>query len=116
MVLKTKQQSAIETKTKSATAPEPEQIASLAYALWQQRGCPEGSPEARLASSGRGTGHVTLSGPCPTFPKMPCKVWRWRTLLEHCCDAETAYAQALSNSGGLVGLEFDQALQRAEEA
>jgi len=27
-------------------SPEPDQIASLAYALWQRRGCPEGSPEA----------------------------------------------------------------------
>jgi hypothetical protein len=26
--------------------PTPEQIASLAYALWQERGCPEGSPQA----------------------------------------------------------------------
>jgi hypothetical protein len=37
--------------TKRAIAPEvaepsfQEQIASLAYQLWQQRGCPEGSPE-----------------------------------------------------------------------
>jgi len=33
----------------SVPSPEPqiaqEQIASLAYALWQQRGCPEGSSE-----------------------------------------------------------------------
>ena len=30
-----------------STEPQPlhEQIASLAYALWQQRGCPEGSSE-----------------------------------------------------------------------
>jgi len=25
--------------------PTQEQIASLAYALWQRRGCPEGSPQ-----------------------------------------------------------------------
>ena len=25
--------------------PAPEQIAALAYSLWQERGCPEGSPE-----------------------------------------------------------------------
>jgi hypothetical protein len=25
--------------------PVQEQIATLAYALWQQRGCPEGSPD-----------------------------------------------------------------------
>jgi len=33
----------------SAQSAEPqhvrEQVASLAYALWEQRGCPEGSPE-----------------------------------------------------------------------
>jgi len=40
------QQSPNETEVKIATTPEPEQIASLAYSLWQQRGCPEGSPEA----------------------------------------------------------------------
>jgi hypothetical protein len=27
------------------SGPTPEQIASLAYALWQERGCPEGSPQ-----------------------------------------------------------------------
>jgi hypothetical protein len=37
-------------------------------------------------------------------------------LLEHCYEAETAYTQALTDSCGLVGAEFDQALQRAEEA
>jgi hypothetical protein len=41
-----RQQSPTETKVIIATTPEPDQIASLAYALWQQRGCPEGSPEA----------------------------------------------------------------------
>ena len=50
----------------------------------------------------------------PYISTMPCKVWR--TLLEHCYEAETAYSHALGNSGGLVGLEFDQALQRAEVA
>jgi hypothetical protein len=39
-------QSPTETKVKFLTTPEPEEIASLAYTLWQQRGCPEGSPEA----------------------------------------------------------------------
>lgn len=29
----------------SATAPTPDQIAVLAYELWQQRGCPDGSPD-----------------------------------------------------------------------
>lgn len=29
----------------SGSAPEPEQIARLAYSYWQARGCPEGSPE-----------------------------------------------------------------------
>jgi len=28
-----------------AAVPEPEQIARLAYSYWQDRGCPEGSPE-----------------------------------------------------------------------
>ena len=41
-----RQQSPTEITVKIATTPEPDQIASLAYALWQQRGCPEGSPEA----------------------------------------------------------------------
>jgi hypothetical protein len=27
------------------TDPLPEQIAALAHALWQERGCPDGSPE-----------------------------------------------------------------------
>jgi hypothetical protein len=45
---------------------------------------------------------------------MPCEVWR--TLLDNRYEAETAYTQALANSSGQVGLEFDQALQRAEEA
>jgi hypothetical protein len=46
MALTAKQQSPQEKKVKPATIPEPDQIASLAYTLWQQRGCPEGSPEA----------------------------------------------------------------------
>lgn len=41
-----RQQSPTERKVKPATTPEPDQIALLAYTLWQQRGCPEGSPEA----------------------------------------------------------------------
>jgi len=41
-----RQQRSAETEVKTATIPEPDQIASLAYSLWQQRGCPEGSPEA----------------------------------------------------------------------
>jgi hypothetical protein len=28
-----------------APAPSQDQIAALAYGLWQQRGCPDGSPE-----------------------------------------------------------------------
>jgi Protein of unknown function (DUF2934) len=35
-------------ETSSATAearPAQEEIVALAYALWQERGCPEGSPE-----------------------------------------------------------------------
>lgn len=39
------QQSPTETEVKIATTPEPHQIASLAYSLWQQRGYPEGTPE-----------------------------------------------------------------------
>jgi len=46
MTPKARQQSPTETKVNVPTAPEPEQVASLAYTLWQQRGCPEGSPEA----------------------------------------------------------------------
>jgi hypothetical protein len=35
-----------ETKREPAMQHSPEQdIANLAYALWQKRGCPEGSPE-----------------------------------------------------------------------
>jgi len=45
---------------------------------------------------------------------MPCEVWR--TLLENCYEAETANSQAIANSSGLVGVEFDDALQRAEAA
>ena len=32
-------------ETSGETRPAHEQIAALAYALWQARGCPEGSPE-----------------------------------------------------------------------
>jgi len=35
-----------ETNVKPTATAEPDQIASLAYVLWQQRGCPEGSSEA----------------------------------------------------------------------
>jgi len=49
-----------------------------------------------------------------TETEMPCEVWR--TLLEHCYEAETAYAQALTDSFDFVGMEFDEALQRANEA
>ena len=45
---------------------------------------------------------------------MPCEVWH--TLLERCYEAETAYSEAISNSSGLVGVEFDKAFQEAEEA
>jgi hypothetical protein len=42
----TQQAESPETSVPSAEPrPSYEQIASLAYALWQQRGCPEGSPE-----------------------------------------------------------------------
>lgn len=41
----TQQDASPETSVPSAELPpDYEQIASLAYALWQQRGCPEGSP------------------------------------------------------------------------
>jgi hypothetical protein len=36
--------------------------------------------------------------------------------LEHCYEAETAYSQAITSSSGLIGVEFDNALQRAEQA
>jgi hypothetical protein len=45
---------------------------------------------------------------------MPCE--SWYALLEHCYEAETAYSQAIANSSGLVGVEFDKALQRADAA
>jgi hypothetical protein len=45
---------------------------------------------------------------------MPCEVWR--TLLEHCYEAEIAYSQAITSSSGLIGVELDKALQRAEQA
>ena len=36
-----------DTSTSQTTAsPTPQDLASLAYALWEQRGCPFGSPEA----------------------------------------------------------------------
>ena len=38
-------QDATHTEAKSPERPEHEQIAALAYALWQARGCPEGSPD-----------------------------------------------------------------------
>ena len=46
MTATARKQNPIETTVKSVSSPEPDQIASLAYALWQKRGCPEGSPEA----------------------------------------------------------------------
>ena len=45
---------------------------------------------------------------------MPCEVWH--LLLERCYEAETASTQALTGSSGLIGVEFDKALQRAEQA
>ena len=45
---------------------------------------------------------------------MPCEIWH--TLLERCYEAETAYSQALTNSSGLVGVEFEKAVQRIEQA
>lgn len=45
---------------------------------------------------------------------MPCEVWH--SLLERCYEAETAYTQTINSSSGLIGVEFDKALQRAEEA
>jgi len=38
-------QSVTDTETKFTEALEQDQIAALAYALWEARGCPEGSPE-----------------------------------------------------------------------
>ena len=45
---------------------------------------------------------------------MPCEVWH--SLLERCYEAETAYSQVIASSSGLVGVEFDKALQLAEQA
>lgn len=46
VTLKATQQSPVETAVKPAGSPVPDQIAALAYTLWQQKGCPEGSREA----------------------------------------------------------------------
>ena len=32
-------------KVSATAAPEPDQVAELAYTLWESRGCPIGSPE-----------------------------------------------------------------------
>ena len=46
--------------------PTHEQIADLAYQLWQQRGCPEGSPEVdwdramQVLEMGPGSGNAVL--------------------------------------------------------
>lgn len=34
-----------DTETEFPGTPDQDQIAALAYALWEARGCPEGSPE-----------------------------------------------------------------------
>jgi hypothetical protein len=39
------EQVATDTETKFTETLEQDQIAALAYALWQARGCPEGSPD-----------------------------------------------------------------------
>jgi len=36
---------ATDTETDFPGTPDQDQIAALAYALWEARGCPEGSPE-----------------------------------------------------------------------
>ena len=36
---------AVQRETKPEAEKSTQDIANLAYALWQQRGCPEGSPE-----------------------------------------------------------------------
>lgn len=41
----TKAQRSEKSATQSIPAPLSEQIAGLAHALWQERGCPDGSPE-----------------------------------------------------------------------
>jgi hypothetical protein len=45
---------------------------------------------------------------------MPCEIWQ--SLLERCYEAETACSQAITNSSGLAGVDFDRALQRADRA
>jgi hypothetical protein len=45
---------------------------------------------------------------------MPCETWRM--LLEKCYQAESAYAQILADSNGLVGVAFEDAMRLAEEA
>jgi hypothetical protein len=52
------QRTEAEVSTEMSVQPTTEEIANLAYALWQERGCPDGSPdddwydaENRLSSS-----------------------------------------------------------------
>src|SRR5690606_16993145 len=50
----------------------PDQIAQLAYQLWQERGCPDGSPEVdweravRLLESPSTQSNAVLSAPAPS--------------------------------------------------
>ena len=45
MIVQEMQQAESPEMSAPSVARTDEQIASLAHALWQQRGCPEGSPE-----------------------------------------------------------------------
>lgn len=60
----------------------PDRIAQLAYQLWQERGCPSGSPEVdweravRMLESSAGTDNAVLSIPgsmSATAPKAPAQ-------------------------------------------
>jgi len=45
MALAATKKATVDTETKSPKLPEDERIAALAYALWEARGYPQGSPE-----------------------------------------------------------------------
>ena len=54
----TPQQSKADTDAKVPELPDHEQIASLAYSLWQARGCPEGSPNIDWIEAEKELTHV----------------------------------------------------------
>ena len=49
---------------------EHQTISDLAYALWQTRGCPDGSPEADWQEAERQLARATASAPSPSTEKI----------------------------------------------